>query len=158
MSYNNIDMTSAKNAINQCKNAINYSDSKAFVEGNGISKANWEADCNQKLTDAISSLISVRYSALESELDKCLEKINNMSNIQKLEDDSAYYASQISSKSYELQEAKKLEENYKKSSNIYFSPIAVENRRKIGRLESEIESLRASKAEIDDQIYEIKNA
>lgn len=158
MAYNNADIDRAITAIDQCLNSINYTFSKEFVEGDGVATTNWDANCNKKFTDLVNSLVTVRYKELNDKLNACKETLKSVSSIKKLEEDSAYYASQISSKSYELQEAKAFDERHKTNFNTYYSTEAKENRIKMEKLEGEINYLKAQKASIDNQISEYKNA
>lgn len=154
--YSDIDVESAKTAINNCKEAINYESSNDIAK-NGIPTSAWDADSNQILVNALDKLVTVKYKALIDELDSSLERIKNIQNIQELESQSSYYDSQIRSVNYELEEARRMEEQYK-GKNTYFSPAATENRRKIKRLELELEDLKDEKERIDNQLYDCKNS
>lgn len=153
-----IDYYSAKNAINQCIDSISYTYSNDVVNNGGILKTNWDANANSIYTNALNKLINTRYKELKDELNKCLSLLDNMSNIEKLEEESAYYTNQITYKNSELKVAEQFDESKKGSSATYYSGEAIENRKKIKKLEEEIRELREKKAEIDDKIYDYKNA
>ena len=149
---NNVDIESAKNAINACKNSINYSYSKGIVDSNGISTSSWDANCNQVYKNALSKLINIRYKELEEELDNCLVILDNMSEVKALEGNSSYYGSEIESKKYELQELKSIVEKSGTPNNQYEARQLMENKNKIRQLENEIQDLINEKAAVDRRI------
>jgi hypothetical protein len=73
MAFENVNVTSLKNAIVSCENAINYNSSLELIDA--ISNDNvWNTMVRNKLNEALSKLINSRYKELENKLN-CYSRV-----------------------------------------------------------------------------------
>ena len=80
MAFENVDVSSLRNALTQCKNSINHSTTNELM--NNISNTSvWQASDQANLKKALTKLENERYKNLE-------DKINSLLNPQKIEEKS----------------------------------------------------------------------
>ena len=101
MAYENVDVTRAKNAINQCLNSINHTASSDLLSSLSGS-TNWVADSKKNFSNAVDTLVNTRYRELEAYLKKCLTNLDNIEKVQQMQSQNASYSNQISAKEQEL--------------------------------------------------------
>lgn len=69
MAFENVNPVSLRNAITQCKNAINHSKTDNLI--NDVSNSSvWQCSSQKNLKDALSKLRDKRYKELEKKLDE----------------------------------------------------------------------------------------
>lgn len=83
MAFENVNVVSLRNALNNCEDRINYSRSKELI--NNISNPNvWQSDLQPILKEALEKLINVRYKDLESKLEDYKLACNYIEEYQEL--------------------------------------------------------------------------
>ena len=83
MAFENVNVTSLRNALNNCEDRINYSRSKELI--NNISNPNvWQSDSQPILKEALQKLINVRYKDLEGKLEDYKLACNYIEEYQEL--------------------------------------------------------------------------
>lgn len=83
MAFENVNVTSLRNALNNCEDRINYSRSKELI--NNISNPNvWQSDSQPILKEALEKLINVRYKDLEGKLEDYKLACNYIEEYQEL--------------------------------------------------------------------------
>ncbi|MBR3117107.1 MAG: hypothetical protein IKF36_04460 [Bacilli bacterium] len=136
MAYENVDVSRAKNAINNCLNSLNHPSSDNFLStlpGN----TNWVADSKNTFVSAVDKLVNVRYKELKDYLNQCLTTLDNIEKYQNLQSQNATYNSQLSSKNNELN----IHRNNYRNMNDKTTSEAKNLKNKIDRLETEIRDL-----------------
>lgn len=137
MAYENVDVTRARNAINQCLNSINYNNSSNILNDSKDNK-NWNADSKTTFRTALDTLVNTRYKELKDYLNQCLTTINNIEKYKNLQSQNATYDSQIRTKSAELSTQ---QSKYRKLDDK--STAEAKNiKSKIDKLEREIKDLK----------------
>ena len=87
MAFENVNVTSLKNALMQCKNSINYETSKELI--NSLSNFGiWQSDSQKKLVNAIELLSTDRYNQLEKKIDDYLQVAHYIENYKSLEEEN----------------------------------------------------------------------
>lgn len=87
MAFENVNVTSLKNALMQCKNSINYETSKELI--NSLSNFGiWQSDSQKKLVNAIELLSTDRYNQLEKKIDDYLQVVHYIENFKSLEEEN----------------------------------------------------------------------
>lgn len=84
MAFKNVSVSSLKQAINSCKNAIDYNATKYII--NNLSDNVWEAEAKNTLKKALEKLVNTRYKELEEYLSKCLETIDLLEQYKEIEE------------------------------------------------------------------------
>ena len=83
MAFDNIDVISLRNSLNQCKKTLDHSDSDGLVES--ISNESvWQSSAKDTLKNALCKLNN-RYVDLEKKIDEYLEVVNNIEKYKNLE-------------------------------------------------------------------------
>ena len=83
MAFENVNVVSLRNALNNCEDRINYSRSKELI--NNISNPNvWQSDSQPILKEALQKLINVRYKDLEGKLEDYKLACNYIEEYQEL--------------------------------------------------------------------------
>lgn len=106
MAYENVDVEKAKKAINDCLNSINHRQTSAMLsdlKGN----SNWTASSKDTYLEAVDTLVNVRYKDLVDYLNKSLENLNNIEQVQKLQAQSKDSDTKLTGKRNELDIANK---------------------------------------------------
>lgn len=70
MAFESVEVSSLNSAIKSCENAINYNNTINIIE-NLSNNSIWKANAKDNLKEALSKLISERYSELERGIKKC---------------------------------------------------------------------------------------
>ena len=93
MAFENVDVTSLRQALNSCKNSINYRTSKTII--NNISNpAVWQSDQQPVLKEAMEKLINIRYRNLEDKLEDYQIITNYIEDYQKLSKQNQIYTTE----------------------------------------------------------------
>ena len=96
MAFENIDVSSLKNAIISCKNSLNHSTSQNLISQ--ISESGiWQSDSQKKLINALEKLNNVRYKELETKLNNYLGMVSLIEEHQTLEKENKNLDTQYSS-------------------------------------------------------------
>lgn len=84
MAFKNVNVSSLKQSISSCKDAIDYSTTKYII--NNLSSNVWEAESRNTLKNALNKLIDTRYKELEDYLNKCSEVIRLIEQYKEVEE------------------------------------------------------------------------
>lgn len=84
MAFKNVSASSLKQAVNACKNSIDYGTSKYIL--NNLSNNVWEAESKNTLKNALKKLIDTRYKELEDYLNKCSEVVKLIEQYKEVEE------------------------------------------------------------------------
>lgn len=155
MAFEEVNVTSAKNALNSCLNTINYDKSlQIFI--NIQNKEIWNSSSKDILKDALNILTNTKYKNLKNKINTYLLAINQIEEYQNVQRQLNELNSQIKELESKLNSAKndkkKYEINKEKNStklkqaksniNNYSSKLTkLYNRR--GELEREMASLKS---------------
>lgn len=140
MAYENVDVASAKTAINQCLNSLHHDYSSQMIS-DLKSNSNWISESKNTLINATETLVNVRYKELEEYLKKCLVNLDNIAKVQEMQSQGASYSSQIDNKRTELN---RLNKQYSAIGDKT-TPEVKDMKNKIDRLNSEIRTLDSKK-------------
>ena len=140
MAYENVDVGSAKTAINQLKSSINYNSSKQILNDLG-SNESWSANSKNNLKNAINTLINTRYKDLENYLEKCMTNLSKIESVKQMQAQNASYEGQINSKRTEYNNAKRQYDSMPDKS----TPEAIRLKTKIDQLNRDINNLQNEK-------------
>ena len=143
MAYDDISVTSAKNAIINCKNSLNYTKSQAILSGLNVSTY-WDAESRTTFSNGIDLLINTKYKDLETYLDKCLTSLDYIEEYKGVQSDVDYYNDQINRKNQELD-----------NKRYRYYCLSNKNSMEAYRLKSEMNDL---SNDIDDLEYERDNS
>lgn len=133
MAYENIDVTSARNSINNCLNSLTHSTSDNFLS-TLPSSTNWVADSKDTFVAAINKLVNVRYKELEDYLKQCLTSLDYISKIQELQAQNKKNVSIILADQIELETQKTKYNGYEDKSTAEAKKVKA----RIDSLEKEI--------------------
>lgn len=136
MAYESIDVSKARNAINNCLNSLRHNASDKYLYELRTSKE-WVADSKSTFLTGLDTLVNTRYVELKNYLNKCLTALDNIEKYQKMQSLSTTYNSQLAGKRVELDEQKK---KYNKIDDKTTTE-AKNIKKKIDNLESDIKSL-----------------
>lgn len=84
MAFENINVTSLKNALLQCKNSIDYSTTDEVIQ-NISSSTVWQSDAKNKLRETLGRLKNEKYKDLENLLNDYLYAVSYIDEYQELE-------------------------------------------------------------------------
>lgn len=84
MAFENINVTSLKNALLQCKNSIDYSTTDEVIQ-NISSSTVWQSDTKNKLRETLGRLKNEKYKDLENLLNDYLYAVSYIDEYQELE-------------------------------------------------------------------------
>ena len=141
MAYENVDVSRAKNAINNCLNSIRHAASDDIIS-QVPGSTNWVSDSKSTFVSAVDKLVNTRYKELVDYLNKSLKTLDQIDNYKKLQTQNASYDSQIRSKSSELNT---LRNKYNRMDDKSTTE-ARNTKTKIDRLDREIRDLNNKKS------------
>lgn len=95
MAFENVNVTSLKNSINNCKSSLNHNASQSLITT--LSQNVWQADAKQNLIDALTTINEERYKKLEDTLDTYLTIADKIQNYKNLEQENRNLYNEISS-------------------------------------------------------------
>lgn len=101
MNFENVDISSLRNALIQCKNAIDHSATDELI--NNISNPSvWQASSQINLKKALTKLINERYKNLENKINSYLNIVSSIEEYQNLQKENLSLENQYSSLSNKL--------------------------------------------------------
>ncbi len=101
MAFDNINVSSLKNALVQCKNSIDYSTTEELI--NNISNTSiWQSSSQTNLKNALIKLKDERYQELEEKINNYLEATSYIERYQDLEKENVSLNREYSSLSRKL--------------------------------------------------------
>lgn len=84
MAFESVNVTSLRNALNQCKNTINHSSTTELITS--ISNTSvWQSSSQKKLKTALTKLENERYKDLENKINKYLEVVSYIERYKELQ-------------------------------------------------------------------------
>lgn len=87
MAFENVNVTSLKNALIQCKNSIDHSTTNGLI--NDVSNSSvWECEAKNNLKSALEKLENERYKELEDKIDSYINVASDIEKYQKLEQEN----------------------------------------------------------------------
>lgn len=87
MAFENVNVTSLRNSLNQCKNAINHSTTDGLISS--VSNASvWQSSAQSNLKNALSKLTNTRYKELENKLSNYQNTVNFIEKYQGLQSEN----------------------------------------------------------------------
>ena len=99
MAYENVNVESAKRAINNCLEDIKQ---RHTASDNILStlpgSSEWVADSKATFLSAVDKLVNTRYDELTKYLNKCLTALDNIQQYKDLQSKAASYSTQIAGK------------------------------------------------------------
>ena len=153
MAYESVDVTRAKNAINNCLNSIRHETSSDIIN-NLPNNSNWVADSKTTFTGAVGKLVNTRYKDLEDYLKKCLTTLDNIQSYKDLQSQNDTINYQINSKTNELNNLKYI---YNKM-NDKTTADAKNTKTRITNLEREIRNLNSKKEDNSGDMSRLNNS
>lgn len=95
MAFENVDVTSLRNALTQCKNSINHSITSDLI--NNISNSYvWQSLSQKKLKNALTKLENERYKNLENKIDSYFNIVSDIEKYQNLQRENSSLESHYS--------------------------------------------------------------
>lgn len=92
--FDNVDVSSLNNALNQCKNAIDHKRVDELI--NDISNPSvWKSQSQSKLNDALTKLCNYRYKELEDKIDSYFSIVSYIAEYQEMEKENKRLKSQL---------------------------------------------------------------
>lgn len=92
--FDNVDVSSLNNALNQCKNAIDHKRVDELI--NDISNPSvWKSQSQSKLNDALTKLCNYRYKKLEDKIDSYFSIVSYIAEYQEMEKENKRLKSQL---------------------------------------------------------------
>lgn len=92
--FDNVDVSSLSNALNQCKNAIDHKRVDELI--NDISNPSvWKSQSQSKLNDALTKLCNYRYKELEDKIDSYFSIVSYIAEYQEMEKENKRLKSQL---------------------------------------------------------------
>lgn len=86
MAFENINVSSLKNALMSCKNSLNHSVSRNLI-GEISNSSVWQSDSRNVLKQALEKLNNVRYKELEDKIDIYLNATSYIEEYKALQDE-----------------------------------------------------------------------
>lgn len=140
MAFENVNVTSLRNALTQCKNAINHSTTNRLI--NNISNTSvWQSSAQSNLRNALTKLENERYNMLEHTINNYLKIVSIIEEYKKLEKKNVSLKNQYSSLSNKLYRTE-----------TYTTTIRGSN----GTVKTETNSRKVKDSKVDSQMYSIK--
>lgn len=101
MAFENVDVSSLKNALTQCKNSINHSTTDELL--NNVSNSSiWKTSSQTNLKNALSKFKNERYKNLEDKIDSYFNIVSYIEKYQNLQKENINLENQYSSLSNKL--------------------------------------------------------
>ena len=101
MAFENVDVSSLKNALTQCKNSINHSTTDELL--NNVSNSSiWKTSSQTNLKNALSKFKNERYKNLEDKIDSYFNIVSYIDKYQNLQKENINLENQYSSLSNKL--------------------------------------------------------
>lgn len=92
--FDNVDVSSLNNALNQCQNAIDHKRVDELI--NDISNPSvWKSQSQSKLNDALTKLCNYRYKELEDKIDSYFSIVSYIAEYQEMEKENKRLKSQL---------------------------------------------------------------
>lgn len=92
--FDNVDVSSLNNALNQCKNTIDHKRVDELI--NDISNPSvWKSQSQSKLNDALTKLCNYRYKELEDKIDSYFSIVSYIAEYQEMEKENKRLKSQL---------------------------------------------------------------
>ena len=92
--FDNVDVSSLNNALNQCKNAIDHKRVDELI--NDISNPSvWKSQSQSKLNDALTTLCNYRSKELEDKIDSYFSIVSYIAEYQEMEKENKRLKSQL---------------------------------------------------------------
>ena len=86
MAFENVDVTSLRNALTSCKNSINYNTSKELIDS--VSSSVWQTSSQKKLNKSLKALTNTRYKELENKLNDYIEAVSYIEQYKSYENEN----------------------------------------------------------------------
>ena len=101
MAFENVDVSSLKNALTQCKNSINHSTTDELL--NNVSNSSiWKTSSQTNLKNSLSKFKNERYKNLEDKIDSYFNIVSYIEKYQNLQKENINLENQYSSLSNKL--------------------------------------------------------
>lgn len=155
MAFENVDVARLKNAINSCKNAVNYSTSVELIS-NISSNDVWKTGARDNLKKSLKKLTNERYKKLESELNNSLKVANYIEKYKQLQSNNRLLQSNINRLEEQLYVTKTYTESYV-DSNGTKQEITKTKREKNYNVQWEINSLESRIRSNNNQMNSLVN-
>lgn len=141
MAFENVDVSSLRNALIQCKNSINYSTINELL--NNISNVSiWQTSAQVNLKNALTKLANERYKNLEYKINSYFDIVSYIEKYQNLQNENVSLESQYSSL----------------SDRLYYTETYTTTSRTIdGKVLTEQHSRRVKDGWIESQMYSVRN-
>ena len=114
MAFENINVTSLRSALTQCKNTINYTRTSELI--NSISNTSvWQSSSQKKLKNALTKLETERYKNLEDKINLYLNIVSYIEKYKNLQSENQSLENHYSSLSGRLYYTEYYEESHTQS-------------------------------------------
>ena len=155
MAYENVDVQSAKNAINEIKSSINYSNTNEIISelsNNGI----WNANAKNNLKNALTKLVDENYKDLQNSLDNYLSILDNIYLYKQKQAEYNNIQNQLNGKKNTLTSVTNKDNQYKKNNQSY-TQSAINNRNVKKNTETDISNLNQELINLSNEMNSLKN-
>ena len=145
MAFENVNVTSLRNSLNQCKNAINHSTTDGLISSVSNASA-WQSSAQSNLKNALSKLTNTRYKELENKLSNYQNTVNFIEKYQDLQSENKSKQQEIDYLNYKLYKTNSQTGKKEKDANVDA---------KISKLRKQINY---NKTEMDNLINRVSNS
>ena len=153
MAYENINVSSAKAAINSCLNSIRHETSNE-ITGSLSASSEWISDSKTTFVGSVKKLVDVRYKELKDYLKQCLGTLDKIQEYKDLQAKNKSIDSSISSVSNRLSNARY---KYNQMSDKTTSE-AKSKKRDIDNYERELSSLKSQRQSNINKMNQIQQS
>lgn len=155
MAFEEVNVTSARNALNSCLNTINYSKTSQIItniQNNDI----WNTKSRDVLKEALDKMINIKYKELTNKLNLYLTTIGLIEQYKNLQNQLNEVNKKIEALESKLSTAKKNKKIYEKNKNDNASKIK-QTQNNINNYTSQLNQLYTQKQDLENKMASLKS-
>lgn len=142
MAFENVNVSSLRNALTQCKNSINHNTTDELI--NSISNASvWQTSAQTTLKSALTKISNERYKNLENKINSYFDIVSYIEKYQNLQKENVSLEKQYSSLSKRLYYTVRTEKHTRRVKDTNVERQMLNVRKKINDNKEEMENLKS---------------
>lgn len=142
MAFENVNVSSLRNALTQCKNSINHNTTDELI--NSISNASvWQTSAQTTLKSALTKISNERYKNLENKINSYFDIVSYIEKYQNLQKENVPLEKQYSSLSKRLYYTVRTEKHTRRVKDTNVERQMLNVRKKINDNKEEMENLKS---------------
>lgn len=142
MAFENVNVSSLRNALTQCKNSINHNTTDELI--NSISNASvWKTSAQTTLKSALTKISNERYKNLENKINSYFDIVSYIEKYQNLQKENVSLEKQYSSLSKRLYYTVRTEKHTRRVKDTNVERQMLNVRKKINDNKEEMENLKS---------------